>query len=173
MNLSQKQLTKKQSGFTIVELLIVIVIIGILAALVIVAYTGIQNRARAVQYKTDVQTIVKKAEAYAAASTTNAYPITTAGTDAATVTAQTTTGTLITSLMNASGDSKLPSGLAIFAVVPYATVPSYSQTQAGINASTTVDYYFAAYCATGKGMIIYYPDPTDGSVKSNTAGTCP
>ncbi|MFZ2836491.1 MAG: prepilin-type N-terminal cleavage/methylation domain-containing protein [Candidatus Saccharimonadales bacterium] len=32
---------KQQSGFTIVELLIVIVIIGILAAITIVAYNGI------------------------------------------------------------------------------------------------------------------------------------
>lgn len=36
----------KQQGFTIVELLIVIVVIAILAAISIVAYTGIQNRAR-------------------------------------------------------------------------------------------------------------------------------
>lgn len=36
----------KQKGFTIVELLIVIVIIGILAAITIVAYNGIQDRAR-------------------------------------------------------------------------------------------------------------------------------
>lgn len=35
----------KQSGFTIVELLIVIVVIGILAAITIVAYNGIQQRA--------------------------------------------------------------------------------------------------------------------------------
>lgn len=39
--------SRYQRGFTIVELLIVIVIIGVLAALVIVAYNGIQDRARA------------------------------------------------------------------------------------------------------------------------------
>ncbi len=37
---------KTKSGFTIVELLIVIVVIGILAAITIVAYNGIQERAR-------------------------------------------------------------------------------------------------------------------------------
>lgn len=37
---------KQQAGFTIVELLIVIVVIGILAAITIVAYNGIQDRAR-------------------------------------------------------------------------------------------------------------------------------
>ena len=37
----------KQKGFTIVELLIVIVVIAILAAITIVAYNGIQARARA------------------------------------------------------------------------------------------------------------------------------
>jgi prepilin-type N-terminal cleavage/methylation domain-containing protein len=36
---------RSQRGFTIVELLIVIVVIAILAAIVIVAYTGIQNKA--------------------------------------------------------------------------------------------------------------------------------
>lgn len=37
---------KSKSGFTIVELLIVIVVIGILAAITIVAYNGVQQRAR-------------------------------------------------------------------------------------------------------------------------------
>lgn len=37
---------QKDTGFTIVELLIVIVVIGILAAITIVAFNGVQNRAR-------------------------------------------------------------------------------------------------------------------------------
>ena len=51
-------------GFTIVELLIVIVVIGILAALVIVTYAGIQKRARDTERKTDVKGIQGQLEAY-------------------------------------------------------------------------------------------------------------
>lgn len=43
-----------KQGFTIVELLIVIVVIGILAAITIVAYNGIQNRAVAAKVTTDL-----------------------------------------------------------------------------------------------------------------------
>jgi prepilin-type N-terminal cleavage/methylation domain-containing protein len=39
-------LLKKQTGFTIVELLIVIVVIAILAAITVVAFNGIQDRSR-------------------------------------------------------------------------------------------------------------------------------
>lgn len=45
---------KSRSGFTIVELLIVIVIIGILAAITIVAYNGIQSRARGASLASDL-----------------------------------------------------------------------------------------------------------------------
>ena len=41
-----KSLDIRRSGFTIVELLIVIVVIAILAAITIVAFNGIQERAR-------------------------------------------------------------------------------------------------------------------------------
>lgn len=51
-------------GFTIVELLIVIVIIGILAALVIVAYNGIQQRARDAKRKQDLALISKAISLY-------------------------------------------------------------------------------------------------------------
>ena len=45
---------KKQTGFTIVELLIVIVIIGILAAITVVAYNGIQERAKVSRANNDL-----------------------------------------------------------------------------------------------------------------------
>lgn len=56
--------TRKQQAFTIVELLIVIVVIGILAAITIVAYNGIQSRARDAQRATDVSTIIKTLDMY-------------------------------------------------------------------------------------------------------------
>ncbi|HSW79431.1 MAG TPA: prepilin-type N-terminal cleavage/methylation domain-containing protein [Candidatus Saccharimonadales bacterium] len=57
-------LKRKQSGFTIVELLIVIVIIGILATLVIITFTGIQQRARNTKRQTDINSIDSHLEAF-------------------------------------------------------------------------------------------------------------
>ena len=51
-------------GFTIVELLIVIVVIGILAAIVIVAYTGVTNRANQTSAKGNATGVQKVVEAY-------------------------------------------------------------------------------------------------------------
>jgi prepilin-type N-terminal cleavage/methylation domain-containing protein len=61
-------LKPKQQGFTIVELLIVIVVIGILAALVITTFTGIQQRARDTERETDVKALHGQVEAYYAQS---------------------------------------------------------------------------------------------------------
>ncbi|MBC7868889.1 type II secretion system protein [Candidatus Saccharibacteria bacterium] len=49
----------KKSGFTIVELLIVIVVIGILAAITVVAYGGIQDRAKVTKANTDLAQLSK------------------------------------------------------------------------------------------------------------------
>ena len=63
MKLMQK---RDNRGFTIVELLIVIVVIGILAALVIIQFTNIQARARDTERKSDMRSIQSKlAEYYA------------------------------------------------------------------------------------------------------------
>lgn len=59
-----RSLKKLQKGFTIVELLIVIVVIGILATLVIVTFTGIQQKARNSQRQTDINAIDSHVEAF-------------------------------------------------------------------------------------------------------------
>lgn len=56
---------KKQLGFTIVELLIVVVVIAILAAITVVAYNGINNRAKASVVASTAQQASKKVMAYA------------------------------------------------------------------------------------------------------------
>ena len=69
-------LQSNQKGFTIVELLIVIVVIAILAAISIVAYTGIQQRARNSSAFSLASQIAKKADAYYAIN--GSYPTTAA-----------------------------------------------------------------------------------------------
>lgn len=59
-----KKFKTNQKGFTIVELLIVIVVISILAALVVSTFSGIQGRARDVKRDTDAASVIKAAEAY-------------------------------------------------------------------------------------------------------------
>jgi prepilin-type N-terminal cleavage/methylation domain-containing protein len=56
--------SKKQAGFTIVELLIVIVVIGILAALVLNTFQGVQARARDTERRTDINAIATQLEVY-------------------------------------------------------------------------------------------------------------
>ena len=57
-------LKKRNQGFTIVELLIVIVVIGILALLVITTYSGIQQKARNSKRQTDIQSVQTQLEAF-------------------------------------------------------------------------------------------------------------
>ena len=66
------QQLKRQKGFTIVELLIVIVVIGILATLVIITFSGIQQRARDTQRQTDINGVQGHVEAYYASN--GVYP---------------------------------------------------------------------------------------------------
>jgi len=54
----------KNQGFTLVELLIVIVIIAILTVVSLVAYNGLQNQAKTSTAKSAADTVAKKAELY-------------------------------------------------------------------------------------------------------------
>lgn len=64
MTLNKMKNVRKEGGFTIVELLIVIVIIAILATITIVAYNGITNRAKLDKAIATARNVVGKAEAY-------------------------------------------------------------------------------------------------------------
>lgn len=64
---------KNSRGFTIVELLIVIVVIGILAAIVIVAFNGVQQRANTAAVTSDLSTFKKKLEMLRTDSTSGNY----------------------------------------------------------------------------------------------------
>jgi prepilin-type N-terminal cleavage/methylation domain-containing protein len=57
-------LKKRNQGFTIVELLIVIVVIGILALLVITTYSGIQQKARNSKRQADLSSLQTQLEAF-------------------------------------------------------------------------------------------------------------
>jgi prepilin-type N-terminal cleavage/methylation domain-containing protein len=53
-------------GFTVVELLIVIVVIAILASITIVSYASVTNRAKLQTAKTDAQTVATRLNKYKA-----------------------------------------------------------------------------------------------------------
>lgn len=67
-------LIRRTSGFTIVELLIVIVVIAILAAVTIVAYNGIQTRAENTKTITAVSSYARAIRSYATIN--GSYPVT-------------------------------------------------------------------------------------------------
>jgi len=82
LTLSMWATNKQKSGFTIVELLIVIVVIAILAAISIVAYNGIQSRARASAASAALSQAQKKILVAMNDGTISAYPTNQAGFDA-------------------------------------------------------------------------------------------
>lgn len=100
--------TKKHrthTGFTIVELLIVIVVIGILAAITIVAYNGVQNRAQDARRINDAQMIVGALEAYKTLNGT--YPAAVPNDPSGWEVSKTTPATFLSSLKTSGAISNL------------------------------------------------------------------
>jgi general secretion pathway protein G len=101
---------RKEKGFTLIELMIVVVIIGILAAIAIPNFMGMTNRAKVAQVKSTMHTVQVTVEDFATRNN-GIYP-----TDAATTTAD--------------------GALAFAALLPSATMPTNPFT----GAATTLDF---------------------------------
>ncbi|RWZ78568.1 MAG: prepilin-type N-terminal cleavage/methylation domain-containing protein [Candidatus Microsaccharimonas sossegonensis] len=65
-----------QSAFTIVELLIVVVVIGILAAVTVITFNGVQSKARVAGLQSTLESSLKQIENARTTAGTNTYPTT-------------------------------------------------------------------------------------------------
>lgn len=68
------QWARKNNGFTIVELLVVVVVIAILAAITIASYNGIQTRAQEASVRSDMTNFIKKINLQKISSNDDLYP---------------------------------------------------------------------------------------------------
>jgi len=70
--MKMKYKKQNQNGFTIIEMLIVVLVIGVLATLVVVTFSGIQMKNRDNKRRNDVEAIAMQLEVYNASH--GAYP---------------------------------------------------------------------------------------------------
>ena len=142
MNLKNIKNLRAEKGFTIVELLIVIVVIGILVAIVVVAYTGITQQANDQRYLSNAQSVRKVAEAWQARD--GDYPD--------------NTGEFT------SQYSKLPNGVAVV-TTPATLATNFADSRTAADAGNV----YVDFCTTD-GMRIYYPELSSSTIRSIAVG---
>ena len=145
MVLSNIKKRAQDRGFTIVELLIVIVVIGILAAIVIVAYSGITAKANLQKSVTNATAMRDVAESSNA--DTGAYPA---------ITANFTAGTASTHLPAAV----IPTVGGNGATGPYAGIALAVAQTSNVTGITNPSFLLTGTAANPTGGVIIYWDPT-------------
>ena len=147
--MSLTDIKTKNQGFTIVELLIVVVVIAILAAITIVSYAGITARANESAVKLQASNFLKKVEAYNAEK--GAYP------------------TAVTDLSTSSSTSYY---WADTTNVNGGTTKSAVTTNLD-NTGNVTKKLGVKFCTTGVRAYFYNPNKSGGAgVDSSVTGTC-
>ena len=153
-----KNIKDKQKGFTIVELLVVIVVIGILAAITVVSYTGITQKANTTKALSNAQSVQNIGEIFMAEK--NKYPVTTADFSDATLSAKLPSG--VTVAKGQAGTVAVPTGTE-----PLTSLSATAKT-------TTVTYACSGGTATTNdctgatgGKITYWDFSGNGTVSTN------
>jgi prepilin-type N-terminal cleavage/methylation domain-containing protein len=123
---------QKSRGFTIVELLVVIVVIGILATITIVSYTGITQKANSTKALSNAQSVLSVTEVFASAE--NFYPA--------------ITDDLITGKRaQATAVTKLASGINLTTGAIPATDGTANAEPGAVNGASTIWYQYCGATA--------------------------
>jgi general secretion pathway protein G len=139
-----------RSGFTLVEILIVVIILGILAAIVIPQFSEASNDARESQLRSDLQTMRGQLELYKVEHL-DTYPASGAGDTGATMVTQMTTKTD----QSGAGGGTLGPYIIQFPTNPFATA---NGDQVEVGAAQTAD-----------GDPGWFFNPTTGEFRANDA----
>lgn len=99
-------MAKSKSGFTIIELMVVIIVIAVLSVIVIVGYSASRKRAQLVGVQADVDTASKLIDSYKASERVYPGVINNCPTpSSANICVNTNQNTLLYSVMNSTGDN--------------------------------------------------------------------